>query len=130
MMGRMQSMKAGHWKGFLIINWLLATDCPTKTNLDAVDGNSWEADEGDQDQSLDTGGKFLVYKVLPSEGWDVATEWLTDDEHVTRQSVEDPTNRIGLEQLYGRLEQVVKHLVVEVGSGTGSWGGLSVFVSV
>ena len=45
---------------------------------------------------------------------------LTNDEHVTGESVEDPANGIGLEELDGTLEEVREHLVVEVCSGTGS----------
>ena len=78
----------------------------TRTSLCTQEGSFWSV-------------KFYQLRKSRWTIWSYEVR-LTNDEHVTRQSVEDPTNRIGFEQLNGTLEEVVEHLTVEVGSGTGS----------
>ena len=45
---------------------------------------------------------------------------LINDEHVARQTIENPPDRIGLEKLDRTQEEILEHVVVEMLPGFGS----------
>ena len=132
-------MRTGHWNNVSVQNWTNILSIRVtwmkkirllRSSLEIVcfwPGCSWQWLMTGRwgSPSLTFGHTREVSKTFKFAPYPfIYTFYFTDliyDEHITRESVKDATDGIGLKHLNRALEEILQHFLMKIGPGTGSW---------